>query len=37
MNINLAEQDVIFTKVEEWLKSPDGGRRDEDCARSCSR
>jgi hypothetical protein len=32
VNVNLSEQELNFTKFEEWLKCPDGGRRYEDCA-----
>lgn len=34
---NLPEQGEMFSKFEEWLQCPDGGRKDENSARSCSR
>ena len=31
------QHEGVFTKFEEWLQGPDGGRKDERCAVQCSR
>ena len=34
---NQCGQEELFKEFEKWLQGPDGGRKDERCARQCSR